>query len=141
MDIDNEILVSSSKDFKVQVWSLETNRKLFEVAHESNVHCVKVVDKMVISCGDKAVRIWSLEDGKLLHKLHLPDRCRNFDLNSEKSLLAVAHDQGVSLWDFSNVVQVMEIELYYVSDVRFNEHGTTLIVGQKQGQVSKIDLY
>ena len=45
------------------------------------------------------------------------------------------------MWDFSNKVQIMEIELNEVYDVQFNEHGTTLILGQREGQVSKIDLY
>ena len=105
------------------------------------VWCVKIVDKLVLSCGDKSIQSWNLEDGKLLHKLQLPDWCYNFDLNSEKSLLAVAHESGVSIWNFSNKVQIMEIELDEVTDVRFNEYGTTLIVGQNEGQVSKIDLY
>ena len=140
MDIDNEILVSSSKDFKVQVWSLETNRKLFEVAHEDDIWCVKIVDKMIVSCGDKTVRIWNLEDGNIFYKMLLPDLCNNFDLNSEKTLLSVAHDKGVSIWDFANRIQISEIELKKVTDVRFNEPGTSLIVGQEDGQVSKIDL-
>ena len=96
---------------------------------------------MIVTCGDTTVRIWNLENGKLLHKLKLPSWCKNFDLNSEKTLLAVAHQQGVSIWDFHNRIQIMEIELNDVTDVRFNEHGTTLIVGQFDGQVSRIDLF
>ena len=141
MDIDNEILVSGSTDFKIQVWSLATNRKLYEAAHDSSVWCVKIVNKMLVSCGDKTVRLWSLDDGKLLHKLQLPSWCYNFDLNTGKTILAVAHYEGVSIWDFHNLIQTMEIELDHVNDVRFNEPGTTLIVGQSNGQVSKIDLY
>ena len=45
------------------------------------------------------------------------------------------------MWDFSNIAQIMEIELNEVYDVRFNEHEKTLILGQREGQVSKIDLY
>ena len=133
--------MSGSNDNKVQVWNMTSGSQLYEVAHDGNVYCVKVVDKSLVSCGDKTVRIWNLKDSTLLHKLSLPSWCFNFDLNSEKSLLAVAHDQGVSIWDFTNVIQISEIELDKVSDVRFNMHGTTLILGQKDGQVSKIDLF
>ena len=141
VDIDNEVLVSGSEDKKVQVWNMTSSSQLFEVAHEGKVFCVKVVGKLVLSCGGKTVRIWNLKDGKLLHKLHLPNLCNNFDLNAEKTLLAIAHSDGVSIWDFSNVVQIREIELKWVNDVRFNKRGTTLIVGQFYGQVFKIDLY
>ena len=141
MDIENDTLVSGSKDSTVQVWSLATHSKLFEVAHANKVYCVKIVGKTIVSCGQTTVRIWNLEDGKLLHKLQLPGWCWDFDISSEKTLLAVALYEGVSLWDFRNRIQIMEIKLDRVTEVRFNEQGTTLIVGQWDGQVSKIDLY
>ena len=141
MDIENDTLVSGSKDSTVQVWSLATHSKLFEATHGGYVYCVKVVDKTIISCGSKTVQIWNLEDGELLHKLQLPGWCWNCDMNWKKTLLAVGLHNGVSLWDFHNLTQIMEIELDKVTDVRFNEQGTTLIVGQFDGQVSKIDLY
>ena len=111
---------------------------------------MKIVDKMVISCGDTTVRMWSLPHGKLLHTLDLPDSCTDFDLNSESTLLAVAHAIGVSIYDLSSVAQIMEIDFTpfinvrqsdYVTDVRFNESGRKLSVAQHNGQVSKIDLY
>ena len=83
VDIDNEVIVSGSGDNKTQVWSLQTHRQLFEVEDESSVSCVKIVDRSIVSCGDKTVRIWNLTDGTLFHKLQLPGSCRNFDLNSE----------------------------------------------------------
>ena len=141
MDIHNEILVSGSLDKKIQVWNLETNRKLFEVAHDSVVWSVKIVNERFLSCGDKTVRIWSLKDGKLLHILSLSDWCHSFDLNSEKTLLAVADATEVSIWDFSNLVKIKSIELSETYDVRFNEPGNKLIIGQNDGQVSIIDLY
>ena len=96
---------------------------------------------MIVSCGDKTVRLWNLKNGKLLRKLQLPYLCRCFDLNSDETLLAVAHLKGVEIWDFSSLVKLTEIELKSVNDVRFNEPGTKLIVGQSDGHIFKIDLY
>ena len=145
IDVYNEVLVSGSKDYKVQVWNMTSGSQLFEVAHDNQVWCVKVVDEMIVSCGDKTVRIWNLKNSKLLHKLQLPGGCRNFDLNSERTVLAVAHHIGVSIWDFQNLIQIMEIELNDVNvngvnDVRFNMHGTRLIFGQFDGQITKVSL-
>ena len=119
---------------------MTTSVKLFEGVHDDEVWCVKIVDKVVISCGYKAIRIWELNNGKQLHKLDLPSFCNNFDLNTDETLLAVAHEKGVSIWNFLSLSKIKEIELNAVMDVRFNESGTKLIVGQYNGQVSKIDL-
>ena len=96
---------------------------------------------LIVSCADKTVRIWSLEQGQLLYKLQLADMCTSFDLNSDNTLMAVAHHKGISIWDFSSMIEIIEIDLDMVTDVRFNEPGTQLIVGQFHGQVSKIELY
>ena len=114
---------------------------------------MKTVGELLVSCGDKTIRIWKLKNGNLLHKLQLPDWCRNFDLNFKNTLLAVAHDFGVSIWDFSRLrsfdgkdfsvqIPIMEIPtLKKVMDVRFSESGTRLIVGQHDGKVFKVNLY
>ena len=141
MAIQNEVLVSCSNDFKVKVWNMTSNSQLFEALHDGHVRCVEVVGKMIVSCGGTSVQIRNLEDGKLLHKLLIPIWCSNFDLNSQKTLLAIAHAEGVSIWDFSNLVEITRIAMNLVNDVRFNEPGTTLIIGQEDGQISKIDLY
>lgn len=148
IDIENEVLISGSRDSKIQAWNLSTSSQLFEVQLEQydgreygRVLCLKVVDRKFILCWYNTVRILDLKDGKFLHQIRLPDWCRNFDLNSQKTLLAVAHDEGVSIWNFSNLVKISETELKSVFDVRFNKAGTRLIVGQKDGQISKIDLY
>ena len=99
---------------------------------------MKIVDKSLVSCGDKTIRIWNLTDGTLLHELRLPGLCNNFDLNNERTLLAIAHSKGVSTLDFQNLIQVMDLELNDVNDVRFNMDGTRLIIGQFNGQVSKV---
>ena len=140
VDVQNVIVASGSIDYKIQVWNMKTSLKLFEVAHEGWVRCVKIVDEMLVSCGDQTIRIWNLKNGNLLHTLYFPSWCYNFDLNSEKTLLAVAHVKGVSIYNFSSRSKLMEIELDTASDVRFNESGTRLIVSQHDGKIFKIDL-
>ena len=108
VDIESEVLVSGSNDFKVKVWNMTSNSQLFEALHDGHVHCVKIVGKMIVSCGGTTAQIRNLE-GKLLHKLQIPNWCHNFDLNSEKTLLAIAHAEGISIWDFLNIVQIMEL--------------------------------
>ena len=119
---------------------MKTHSKLTEVAHTEMVYCVKIVDKLLVTCGDTTVRIWNITDGKQLHKLQLLGWCSTFDLNSDRTLLAVAHQHGVSIYNFSSLSKLTEIQLFKVMDVRFNEPGTMLIVGQHDGQLTIIKL-
>ena len=111
-------------------------------AHDGNVHCVKVVNSFIISCSaDKTTRIWNLEDGKLLKKLHHSKSCSNFDLNLKTMLLAVAHRSGVTLWDFLTKTKIKDIDLAgSVADLRFNQSGKILIIGKHDGEVFKADI-
>ena len=110
IDIHNSILASGSADSQVQVWNLKKSLKLFEVTNEQPVNCVKIVGKVLVSCGGPLVRIWSLADGELLDTLQLLDWCYNFDLSHEGTLLAVVHHIGVSIYDFSTRFKIMEKE-------------------------------
>ena len=96
---------------------------------------------MLVSCGHTTVRFWNVTDGKQLHQLEITDYCAMFDLNPGRTLLAVAHNSGVSIWDFSSRTKLTEINFNDVVDVRFNEDGTKLIVGQYDGQVSLVGMH
>ena len=152
IDIQKSILASGSFDHLVQVWNIEKQIKLYEVDHGHAVYCVKIVDELLLASGGIMVKIWNLKSGNLLHKLQLPNMLCNFDLDPQNTLLAVAHYHGVSIWDFSSLKSfdgldysvrspIMDIKLQDVMDVRFNEPGTRLIVGQYDGKVFKVDLY
>ena len=108
---------------------------------------VEIVGSQIISCGDKTIRIWSIEDGKKLDVLRHQETCHNFDLNREKQLLAVAHESGITVWDFSTKTKIKDIDgpgylqtKISASDVQFNKSGNKLIVGNVDGQVLQIDI-
>ena len=122
---------------------MTTHTKVLEVAHTGKVWCVEIVDKWLVSCGpgEKAIRFWSLQNGEEVTKLKLSGECRNFELNSKRTRMAVAHNSGVEIWDFASRKRLKEIKTNdSVNDVRFNESGTKLIIGEYSGQVSKVDL-
>ena len=142
IDIENELLASGSNDKKVKIWNMKQNVQLIEVAHEFQVSCVKLVEKSLVSCGESTtIRIWNITSNEQLHMIQLSGFCTNFDMNSERTLLAVAQSNGVSIWSFSNLTMIMQLELEVVADVRFDQTGTQLIIGQYDGQVWKMDLH
>ena len=121
---------------------MRTKQKLWQFDHEDNVYCVQLHDTYLITCSaDKSARIWDIETGKLIHKLAHSASCGNCDLSPNRTLLAVASDTAVVLWDFKKATKIKEFKLgELIVDVRFNRDGTTLVVGLKYGQIFKIDL-
>ena len=136
------MLISTSNDNTVQVWDMETNKRIWQVDHGDKIWCSLLHDdKIITCCADKSVRISALESGEELHRLEHPGPCYNADLSPNKSMLAVACDSAVSLWDMDNVVKIREIELgFKIFDVRFNPSGNCLIVGLSDGEIFKIEM-
>ena len=110
-------------------------------------------DDQVITCpDDKSVRVLALQSGEELHCLEHPSECNNIDLSPNKSLLAVACDSAVVLWDIKNAVKIGQFDFGYEStcifertlghiyDVRFNPTGDKIIAGLNGGEVFIIEL-
>ena len=142
VSVKGNLLASGSKDKTVQVWDMETKTRVAQFQHENEVWCVQFHNNWLITCSlDKTVRIWDVEAQKEIHKLPHSTYCKNFDLSPDKTLLAVACDGSVVLWDFKNMARIKEFKFRKdICDARFNPAGNKLIVGALIGDVYKIDL-
>ena len=136
------LLASGSYDETVQLWNMQTNRKVMQFQHEDQAICVQLHDNLLISSSrDKSTRIWDIKTGNQLYKLSHSSQCNNFDLNASQTVLAVVCDTAVVLWDFKKATKIKEFKLgNTISDVRFNPAGDTLVAGVSDGRVFKIDL-
>ena len=142
VSVEGHLLASGSHDKKVQVWDMQTNRKRAEFQHEDKVWCVQLTNKFLISSSsDKSVKIWDLETEKVLYKLTHSRECYNFDLDRDKTVLAVASNTAVVIWDFKKGTKIKEYNPgNWIHDVRFNPAGDTLVAGLHDGRVFKISL-
>lgn len=120
---------------------MKTNTKLYEVDHDDGVRCVKIADELLITCGGRIIKVWKSKNGKLLKKILLSDYCYNVHLNPDRTLLAVAYQKGVLIWNFSNYTLIKEIQIGPVYDAKFNDLGTKVIFGEYDGELYKVDLY
>ena len=136
------LLASGSYDETVQLWNMQTNRKVQQFQHEDDVMCVQLHDNLVISSSmDKSVKIWDVSTGNVHQNLSHSNVCYNFDLNPDKTVLAVACATAVVLWDFKKAKMIKEFSLEKtIVDVRFNPAGDKLVAGSVNGSVFKIGL-
>ena len=142
VSVQGNSLASGSLDNTVQVWNMQTNRKVTQFQHENQAWCVQLYDNLLVSCSlDKSTRIRDIITGNELHNLSHSSSCLNFDLNPLQTVLAVACNTAVVLWDFKNGKKIKQFNLgKSIRDVRFNLAGNTLVAGLYDGRVFKIDL-
>ena len=138
--MQDNLLASGSEDKTVQVWNMQTKKKLAQFQHEDQVLRVQFHNNWLITL-DKSVKIWDEKTAKVLHSLSHSASCRNFDLNPDRTLLAVACKNAVVLWDFKTVTKIEEFVFEkQIRNTRFNPAGNKLIVGALDGEVYKVDL-
>ena len=142
VSVQGNSLASGSYDKTVKVWNMETNREVTQFQHEDQVMCVKLHDNLLISASfDNSTRIWDIKTGNQLHKLSHSGECYNFDLNASKTVLAVACDTSVVLWDYKKATKIKEFKFgENIDDVRFNPAGNTIVAGLGGGEIFKIDV-
>ena len=115
------------------------NKQVAQMKHDGAVLGTVLHKDMVITASlDKTVRVWETRTGKLLHTLTHLGGCVNVDINPDKTLLAVAHHGGVTLWCLETFTNLGQAELGRVTDVRFLNN-KRIIAGLYNGQVYLID--
>ena len=61
-------------------------------------------------------------------------------LSADNSLLAIAFNDVLVLWNLNKGTKVKVLELEDINDVRFSPDGTKIVIGLYTGDVYKIDL-
>ena len=125
------------------MWDIRQKKRLYTVQHNSYVYQVQVFAAGsrfdLISCSFKDnVKVW--RDEKLVKTLVHSDFCYGFHLNSEKTMLAVAHYKGVTVWSTADWKKLADLEIGVIMGVNFNSVSTKIIAAHNNGQLSVIDL-
>ena len=130
-------MASGDDDKSVKLWNMKQQTQLWQVKHDHWVQCVKVHGDLVISASwDKTVKLWTRDNGRLLHTLQHDAECWNFD--TRDNVLAVACDDGVYIWSLNDRRKIKKIDLDDVADVRIQQR--TIIAGCKNGEVHQIEM-
>ena len=125
------------------VWNISKKRRLYTVKNGGHVNQVKLLPPgltydLMISSYDGSIKV--CKDGKVVQTLEHSNGCYRFQLNQEKTLLAVGYRDGLTLWSTADWAKLADQKIGHIVDVHFNLASSKAIVADREGEVSVIDL-
>lgn len=129
-------LVASAQNSEICVSEMSTEKELWRREETGNVTCLLINNDLIISAhSDKTICIRDALKGELLEKLEHAAPCGNFDMSPDGTMLAVAHDKGVTVWSnrTTPMKKIDDYDLERVYDVRFQTDDKIIAVtGRRQ---------
>jgi WD40 repeat protein len=108
IQLDSDLLASSSQDETIRIWNLITNTLKFTLrGHNSPVVSLKQINFELLSSGslDGIIQLWNLTDGQLVRTLsnHTGKIFWSLDLMNGRGTLVSGgkEDQTIKLWNWS----------------------------------------
>ena len=120
---DGDLLFSSSKDNIATVWFAETGKRMgtFE-GHKGVIWWMDVTRNskyLVTGGGDMTVRVWNVEDGKLLHNVSTSGSVKHVEWSESNTMFLCVTDPfnhapaSVKIFKFSPEFQNKDLEALY----------------------------
>ena len=121
---------------------MDTNEKLWSANYNVYTNDLLVVNNLLIICLEKAASpVLNLDSLVIEFEIVTGNWCRSVDINKDETLLAIATDKNVILWDFKNRKMLQQM---IVGDLpvqlKFNPEGNRLVILLFGGDVVKMDI-
>ena len=121
---------------------MDTNEKLWSANYNVYTNDLLVVNNLLIICLEKtASPVLNLDSLVIEFEIVTGNWCRSVDINKDETLLAIATDKNVILWDFKNRKMLQQM---IVGDLpvqlKFNPEGNRLVILLFGGDVVKMDI-
>lgn len=137
---DGRFLATSDTFSEIILWEAATGRELRRLRGHGSAKVAMVFSpdsKLLISTGyDAIVRFQEAATGKEIDTLTFPERNNYiFALTSDGSMLAIARDDVVQLWDLKRRKEIRDFEAHRgsIDDLRFTADGRALLTSSRDG--------
>jgi len=122
LSVKKKILITGSKDKKIEKWDLETGKMIEEIgSHDDAITCIKLSKdgkRLVSGCLDNVIKVWDLEEKK--KNRYIP--CYKFtehdgeivSLDIQKGdeyLVSASKDNTIKIWDLDNGAMIYDIDV------------------------------
>ena len=121
---------------------MDKNEKLWSANYNVCTNDLLVVNNLLIICLQKAASpVLNLDSLVIEFEIVTGNWCKSVDINKDETLLAIATDKNVILWDFKNRKMLQQM---IVGDLpvqlKFNPEGNRLVILLFGGDVVKMDI-
>ena len=130
-DLKEEILVTGSKDGKVNIWNIaaDTNSKLIG-KHDGAITDISIIKngKMIASASnDTKITIWEQDNTNNYHKkkdlLGHTEAVLAIDVQADDNyLISASKDNTIKIWDLNDLRWIRSIDMHYYMDA-YEENG------------------
>jgi len=138
--IDENTLVSGSKDNQIHVWQISTGQTLNKLNVGDWVYSIKSLSNGLIACGffGGNINIYDYSTGNLTKTLigHHYGRINSLEMLNEQLMASGAYDQNVIIWDLTSYsikyhLTQHEFEVWYVQRLS----SSLMISADKGGEI------
>ena len=121
---------------------MKANKMLWSATYDVDVFDSELVDDFLFICSESiSIQVLNLKLLKIEYEVKLDYMCRGIDINTDKTILAIATDVNVILRDFKKKQTIKKMAVGdWPSTLKFNPEGNRLLVALYDGKVIKIDL-
>lgn len=157
------ILVTASNDWQAQqrksavvstieAWNVDDTRKLFEIAEDSITAWIAIAPDgttMVTADNDKRIKLWNLQDGKMLHQFEGYQRAAFSPNGKELAIVAYqrsgeSYESSIEVYRLTDFSVIRSLKLpdvrSTVLSLAYSNDGTHLAVGSWDGKLTVWDL-
>lgn len=150
ISINQHTVASGSLDRSCQVWNIQHKKRLYTIRQDQSVDQIELFPTQssfdLICSGDKTLKV--LKAGELVQLLKHSNFSRRFQLNSDKSMLAVGYgdssvnpyEGGVKVWSTTDWTELDDFEIGSIHGVSFNSDSNRILAASKSGSLSVIVL-
>ena len=128
-------------DGLIKVYDVGTGQEVAQIDEGGPVRGLKFIndDQHLISGGGN-VKIWEVNEGKLIHSIEIRGNCRDFAVAPDDSSFAAMHNDQVSVWDMETKNRGYEFETEHIygdhpGRLTYSHDGRFLAIGDPGGSV------
>ncbi len=141
----NLIAISKAPEYGFNVYSVQTGKELYGLTGGRDTHLLFSPNGTTLFSGSwESVNLWSIENGKVLHTLNMPQDYSSSVFSPDSRMIATGSYEGtIWLWDVATGQLVRSLEVVLdltgqseVEAVAFSLDGQLLVSGTRDGTVN-----
>ena len=124
------------------VHDMKADKRLWSATYEAYLNDLELIDELLFICNENIpFPVLNLKSFKIEFEIELEFPCREIEINKDKTIMAIATEKNIILWDYQKKHTIKEMVVGdYPCTLKFNPEGNRLLIGLYDGSLIKIDI-